>query len=292
MCKTCFAAICLFIFISCNNTTDEKKVAIVTDATQKDSLVIIDTTASTYNNEYEVPDDACFASIFKGADKKLTNKKSVVKNGVETTVRELIGKEYAGKAYCSSGNEDLDGDGGKELWIRGYTGGTHCCDGWQVFVQQHSGSYELEDSLTAGHLCFDGRLFTFEFTEQLGYFMSCYACGFEDSASGFIPMREIKLKYENRKFQVLSYSAEEEKQLMKNLSILKRNSYKPQGIEGDYGYIKKEIAMNIAVYYFNHDKDWSKTRSLFDKYYIFKDAKSVIKELKEYIDYIDNRNSF
>jgi hypothetical protein len=55
---------------------------------------------------------------------------------------------------------------------------------------------------------------------------------------------------------------------------------------------RKEFAMNLAVWHYNHGKDWDGTKKLFDQYYVFEDADKVWNEFYHTLKESEKENSF
>jgi hypothetical protein len=143
-------------------------------------------------------------------------------------------------------------------------------------------------------VCIDPQtnIFSFSFTESLGYFFSCYSCVYRDSTDQYRLIREIELRFHNGQFVVVPYNADIEKQLQTNLALLKEHGY----VELDAGLMdngwRKEYAMNLAVWHFNHGKNWDATKKLFNQYYTFKDADKIWREFYNVINEAGKENSF
>ena len=128
--------------------------------------------------------------------------------------------------------------------------------------------------------------------ETLGYFFSCYACIYRDSAVEYRPLRETELRFYDGNFAVVPYNADVEKQVETNLNLLKNHGF----VELDGGLMdngwRKEYAMNLAVWHFNHGKNWEATQKLFAQYYPFKDASNVWAEFTRSLKAAEKENSF
>lgn len=225
----------------------------------------------------------CYSLFFNTSRIDSNNVIIISNEGKQLTLPEFIEAEEFEKEYTSIAFKDLDKDSTEELWIRNFTMGAHCCDEWYVFLKQADGKFKYATKLKAGNTCVKDSIFTFTFDEPFGYFMSCYACGFDDSARGFVMMREISLRFNKGAFEVIPYSPGDEEQLMKNLEILKQEGVVKIDEDGIDNGVRKEFAMNFAVYYFNHGRDLDATKKLFDQYYVFKDARKVWKEIASYL---------
>lgn len=270
----------LTILVACNNSNNNKPKG---DSTIK----VIDSVGKMQNAD-------CYDIFFKADKKDTTNYSLVLNDGTTTSIHEFIKKEYASTEDVAIRLQDVDKDGVKELWLRAFTSGMHCCDEWKVFLPQTNGSYKLSSYLTAGDVCVENEVFTFSLSQVLGYFKSCFACGYEDSAKGFIPVREFSLKYVQGKFVVAPYDKLMEQRILKNLTILKNALTNVVDDEEATisGSMKKEFAINIAVFYFNNNKNWEASKKLFLQYYPLKDGENLAKELKALLDEVMKENSF
>ena len=56
--------------------------------------------------------------------------------------------------------------------------------------------------------------------------------------------------------------------------------------------LRKEFAINLAVYYYSFGRNMPATQALFNKYYKFPDAKKVWASFTETIKYIRQENKF
>jgi hypothetical protein len=85
------------------------------------------------------------------------------------------------------------------------------------------------------------------------------------------------LRYASSALEVIPYDTVAALQNIRNLEILQNHGY--EKIEGmmDNGW-RKEFAINLAIWHFNHGKNWKLTKSMFYHYYKFKDAGRVWKE--------------
>jgi hypothetical protein len=225
------------------------------------------------------PDD-CIKPFFDGLEKMPDSNRAilVMKNGREMAWMNFLKNELMTE-HANWGLSNFDNDTIPELLVHNYTGGAHCCE--ELYVFEKSGrKYKLKAKLFGGFQCIDAssKIVSFSFNETLGYFYSCYACGYQDSSAGFRPIREIDLKYTDGKFAVVPYNADVDKQVIKNLEILKEHGFEDidQGLM-DSGW-RKEFALNLAVWHYNHGKNWTETKKLFDTYYPFKDATKIYKE--------------
>lgn len=233
--------------------------------------------------------------FFRNGEKVPDPRKLVLldKTGKSTTLHAWLATEDRLLAnHCLA---DLDNDGVKELVISGYTGGAHCCD--EIFIYRNTGpgQYRYAAKIFGGHTLINTRReFEFSFDESFGYFFTCYACGLSDSsASAPVPLRRITLQYKKGKLAVVPGTRELEDLVRTNLQKLGRLPYGKLENEQamDEGQ-RKEVAMNLAVYYYSFGKNLEQTRKLFTNYYRFPDAGKVWSAFSKSLLYIKKDNDF
>jgi hypothetical protein len=200
----------------------------------------------------------------------------VAKNGKITTLEKFM-KRGDMQDYQHV-VKDLDSDGKKELVIYDYTGGAHCCDEIYIFRNIGASKYQQVNKLFGGHTYItDQNEFEFGFFEAFGYFFTCYACGYVDSTdAGPIPMQVVKLKYSKNKLNVIQGDRELKSIINDNLAKLSEQPY--QKLDDDLAMdegLRKEFAMNLAVYYYSFGKNIVATKTVFNTYYKFPDAAKV-----------------
>jgi hypothetical protein len=246
--------------------------------------------SSSADHDYQDCNYRFFAHVPKSADSAKMRLR--LANGHEVNWQQLKNDELM-SSHVRWGLTNLNNDTVNELVVLNYTGGAHCCDEVYVFEEQPS-HFVQKAKLFGGFICIDAasKLFIFSFNEALGYFFACYACGFADSTGRFNIIREIELRYDNGRFVVVPPHADTEKQLYQNLQLLAAHKYEnmEEGLM-DSGW-RKEFAMNIAVWHYNHGKNWTATKALFDKYYNFKDAARVWKEFRNTLQEVERENDF
>jgi len=279
--------ICCLIICSCNNNKDQQEKKGNVDSTVSNT----DTTTAEEDQSTLLPDckQAFFNSLTKTdtANLRLQYKKGPAMAWYRFQKEELMSDSIRW------GLKSIDDDEKPELIIWNYTGGAHCCEEIYVFSRDQN-RFTVEAKLFGGFICIDPatNVFTFSFNGTLGYFFGCYACSFEDSTGKLKSVREIDLKYQDGRFHVVPYNSDVENQIMTNLQVLKTHGFEDvdEGIM-DNGW-RKEFAMNLAVWHFNHGKNWVATRKLFDRYYPFKDAKKVWREFYTTLVDAEQENSF
>lgn len=173
---------------------------------------------------------------------------------------------------------DLDNDGRKELIFYNFTGGAHCCDEIFIYKNIAPNKYQHVARLFGGHTIITlQNEFEFGFYEQFGYFFTCYACGYADSTDGApIPLRGITLRYTKGKMVVVPGDQELRSTINDNLGKLGEQPYEKldEELAMDEG-LRKEFAMNLAVFYYAFGRNLINTKTLFNKYYKYPDAVKV-----------------
>jgi hypothetical protein len=272
-----------FVNPGCNNNA-EKQVS------EKDTIRNAKKLPTPDSTDYE----GCYEEFFKRLPRFSDSGSAylVWKNGKRKSLTQFFKDEFM-SPVSQYGKKDLDGDGISELIIFNYTGGAHCCDEYYFFRQKSGQDFEFKAHLMGGQACIDAasNLITYSFSELLGYFYSCYACSFNDSSGNFKTMREIQLKYTGPKLEIVPYDKNAEQQNLKNLDVLQKNGFEKIEETMDNGW-RKEIAMNLAIWHFNHNKNWKQTKLLFNKYYKFPDASKVWKEFHRTLAESEKENSF
>lgn len=173
---------------------------------------------------------------------------------------------------------DLDKDGKKELLVSNFTGGAHCCDEIYVFKNIAPNRYQHVVKFFAGHTTINKENeFVYNFSEQLGYFFTCYACNYKDLSDGApIGIRSVVVKYNKGKLTVVPGNSELRNIINDNLDKLGELPYEElmDDMSQDKGQ-RKEFALNLAVFYYSFGKNILESQKLFNKYYKYPDAKKV-----------------
>jgi DnaJ-domain-containing protein 1 len=173
---------------------------------------------------------------------------------------------------------DLDNDSIPELLTSFYTGGIHCCDVNDVFVEQSEAVYKQVFSFTGG-LQIKQDFIVLDFHEYIGYFYSCYTC-YADSLPAPV-YSEIRVQYVNGKFLLAPAEEEINRNVITNLEYLAQTPIPDvDDVNNDDG-TRKAYARNIITWHFNNGADLNKTKALFDRYYDHYDKDTVWKKLKE-----------
>jgi hypothetical protein len=173
---------------------------------------------------------------------------------------------------------DLDNDGKKELLVYNYTAGAHCCDEIYIFKNTAVNKYQHAAKLFAGNTVIgDSNKFYYNFHEQYGYFFTCYACGYVDTADdAAIKVRSIELKYKKGAMVVTRGDQELRSKINDNLGKLAEIPYEKFDVDGtSENGVRKEFALNLIIYYYSFGKNITETQRLFNKYYKFPDARKV-----------------
>ncbi len=190
---------------------------------------------------------------------------------------------------------DLDGDTKKELVIMNHTGGAHCCDEFYFFKNTGINKYQYAAKTFAGDVCVsNNNVFAFNFYQQLGYFFTCFACAYVDTTDGApVEVRGILLKYQKGKLVIIPGDAELRSIINDNLGKLGEQPYqKLEEVSAQDDGLRKEFAMNLAVFYYSFGKNIAETQKLFSKYYKFPDAAKVWTEFQKQLQAIRKGNDF
>ncbi len=241
----------------------------------------------------------CFDAFFTSST-PIKNKSSVkllVEKGKTTTL--AVFTKADGETKPMAGLKDLDGDGVKELIVWDYTGGAHCCDEFYFFKSSGANQYSYVAKLYAGNTCVDAQNnFVYNLHESFGYFFTCFACGLtsdEDGkqTKGLTVIDDINLHYKAGKLLIQSGDAALKSTIKKNLVYIKNLGW-DGGVpddEFDDGR-RKELALNLAAYYFLFGKNLVETKSLFTTYYPFKDAAKVWTQFMQNLNNVKKNNDF
>lgn len=198
--------------------------------------------------------------------------------------------EYADYAFA-----DLDKDGRQELLVSNFTGGAHCCDEIYIFKNTAPDKYQHVAKLFAGNtLITKERTFVYDFQEQFGYFFTCFACGYEDTTdAGPLPNSTITIRYRKGKMEVIPGNADLKALVRDNLEKLGEQPYQPleDDIAQDNG-LRKEMAFNLAVFYYSFGRNLTETQQLFFRYYKHTDAKKVWAGFARQLRYMRLENDF
>jgi hypothetical protein len=190
---------------------------------------------------------------------------------------------------------DLDDDGRKELLVSNNTGGAHCCDEIYIYKNIAPNKYQHVAKMFAGNTVITTeKQFRYDLYENFGYFFTCFACGYLDTADEApIHNTDIFLRYNKGKLSLIPGSAELKSIINDNLGKLGEKPYQkldPELLQDDGS--RKEFAINLAVYYFSFGKNMIETQKLFNKYYKFPDAKPVWAAFAKQLQYIRTQNDF
>ncbi len=248
----------------------------------------------------DVPTDPTILFFQEGEKIKAPAKVSLLMKDKKTRTLaaflKSMGDPSLGEAvYADHVIADLDKDGRKELLIYNYTGGAHCCDELYIFKNTATNKYQQIAKLFAGNTIITKKNeFIYDFHEQFGYFFTCFACGYEDTAGeGPLSNSAITLRYRNGKLGVTPGDEELKALINDNLGLLGEKPYQPleDDIAQDDG-IRKEFALNLAVYYYSFGRNLSATRQLFIRYYKHPDATKVWNGFSRQLRYLQEQNFF
>lgn len=225
----------------------------------------------------ELNDDPT-TSFFQSGEKPANPSKVLLVTKAQKTISLSALLKTERMAYPDYTLADLDNDGKKELVIFNFTGGAHCCDEVYIYKNIAPNKYQHVVKMFGGHTVITKqRQFEFSFDESFGYFFTCYACGYADTSDGGpIPLRSISLRYVKGKATIVPGDKELRNTINDNLGKL---SELPFGkleneLAMDEGF-RKEVAMNLAVFYYSFGRNIGETQKLFNKYYKYPDAKKV-----------------
>ncbi len=190
---------------------------------------------------------------------------------------------------------DLDQDGKKELLVSNYTVGAHCCDEIYIFRNIAPNRFQHAAKLFAGNtLVMPNNEFVYDFHEQFGYFFTCFACDYTDTSDA-APIRNqtINLKYVKGKMKVVPGDKELRSTILDNLGKLGEQPYEKLDDPSmfDNG-LRKEFALNLAVFHFSFGKNILETQKLFNKFYKYPDAKKVWNAFVKQLQYMKKENDF
>lgn len=209
--------------------------------------------------------------LFFQQGEKLTNPAKtllVTKAGKLVSVKSFMEAEMSGIADHVLA--DLDNDGKKELMIYEFTGGAHCCDEIYIYRNIATGKYQHAAKLFAGYtIVTTDKKFVFNFYEHFGYVFACYACACTDTTDEApLEISSIAMYYKQGKILTSKGDQELRSTINDNLSKLSEQPYEvlADGISFDDG-LRKEVALNLVVFYYAFGKNLVSTKQLFDKYY-------------------------
>ena len=178
--------------------------------------------------------------------------------------------------------QDIDGDGSKEIVVASYTGGAHCCDVTTILTRTADNEMKEVFDFTGGTYISKDTL-TLSFFEALGYFHTCYACAVEypgnlDAA--------VRLRFSKGIFSYLPSVEKDNGVIIESLKFLQTKGIPDKDSDGADGFddgTRKAYAFNLVAYYYNNGRDLVKTKQLFDQYYTHKDKETIWKDLSRYI---------
>jgi hypothetical protein len=261
------------------------------------SAILFSTIVKAQDNTAEAD---CYDAFFKSSTpiKNKTALKLVLKNGKESSVSAFMKANYM-EMDPQAGLKDIDGDGTKELIIWNYTGGAHCCDEFYFFKNTGVNKYTFAAKLFAGNTCVDAQNnFSYNLHESFGYFFTCFACGLVSDEEGAKPseikyVADLSVKYTGGKLQIQPGTEGLKATIKKNLSLIKKLGWDGGIKEADFDDgRRKELALNLAAFYFSFGKNLVETKALFTANYPFKDAPKVWTQFVENLNNVKKSNDF
>lgn len=254
-----------------------------------------DTVMYARDSALDIPTDPTTLFFQEGEKTKTPGKVILVMRDKKVKSLSALLKSYSydnePSPFADYAFADLDKDGKKELLIYNYTGGAHCCDEIIVFRNTGINRFQHAGRMIGGNTIIEKGGFTFHFTEPFGYFFTCFACEYEDAS--LIENFSIRLRYANGRIKTVAGDSAYRNLIIKNLKSLGSKPYQPleEDIEQDDGW-RKEIAFNLACYYYAFGKNLVNTKSLFQQYYKYPDAVNFWKQFARQISYMRQENDF
>lgn len=189
---------------------------------------------------------------------------------------------------------DLDDDGKKELLVLNFTDGSA---GWEdeiwVYRQTGPNKFQYTAKLLGGLTVLTPEEdFVFSLKGPFEKFFTCLPCNFKDTSDAApIPLREISVRYNKGKWLLPKGDQELRSIIQHNLGKLGENipAVDPNGHDDG---TRKEIAFNLAVFYYSFGKNLTATKALFTKYYKASDALKVWLAFSKKLQLIGTRVSF
>jgi len=287
VCKAVLPSLFFFIFSYVSNAQDD------TVLFQQDSAIELNTDPTTnffQNGEKTKSPDKILVTIKSGKTLSLARLLEAIDLNTGKWVAGNDRNELVDYTFA-----DLNNDNKKELVISNFTGGAHCCDEIYIYKNTAPNKYQYAAKMFGGHTVITPkREFEFSFDESFGYFFTCYACGYADTSdTGPIPLRRITLRYNKEKLTVVPGDKELKNTINDNLEKL---GLLPFGklddeLAMDEGH-RKEVAMNLAVFYYSFGRNLPETQKLFNKYYRYPDAVKVWAAFTKSLLYIKKDNDF
>lgn len=160
---------------------------------------------------------------------------------------------------------DLDNDGTPELLTEYYTGGAHCCMAYDLFRKTADNTYERFFTFDGGFnsLSISDNKLEINFSEQLGYFFTCYACDIEDEMPDSTFKSSFKMVLAGGEMQLDAPQPSVLNGIIKDLEYLRKRPVPDfDELNMDDG-TRKAFAMRIITYLFNSNGNVDATRRLF-----------------------------
>lgn len=274
----------LFFILACLFSSALKAQDTVIVMYQKDSAVIppTDQTVLFFQNSEKLPPATQAKTLLVTKARKTIKLSGFLKSDTMTP-------------YGEHALADLDGDGKKELIIYNFTGGAHCCDEVIIYKNISPNKYQHVARLFGGNTVIrENYEIEFDFYEHFGYFFTCFACAYTDTTDEApVPVSSIKLRYSKGKMIVVPGDSELKSLINDNLAKICEKPYqKPDPeLDQDEGQ-RKEVALNLVVYYYAFGRNLPETQKLFNKYYKYPDAGNVWTSFTRHLQYLRSGNDF
>ena len=186
--------------------------------------------------------------------------------------------------------DDIDGDGNKEIVVAYYTGGAHCCDVTTILTK--AGENEMKEVMDyTGGTTIAKDTVVLSFSEALGYFHTCYACGI-DYPGNIDPT--VSLVFGRGGFTFSPGNSKANDDIIKNMAFITSKPIPDKDAEDAGGMddgTRKAIAFNIVAYYYNNNRQSDAAKKLFDQYYQHRDKADVWADIAKYISNFDEEIS-
>jgi hypothetical protein len=136
--------------------------------------------------------------------------------------------------------------------------------------------------------------FVYNFYEEFGTFFACYECVYTDTTQyAPVELHNIILKYKFGNIIAGFGDKGLRSSIMNNLEKLGGKPYiKPENEKLLDNGLRKEFAINLAVFYYSFGRSSIETQKLFNKYYKYPDSKKVWAAFVKNLQYIKKDSDF